>query len=242
MSAFRCFSRLLTGVMAAGPRRAVGAVVCSGHGARRSFSTLGAKKAWLGGTLSCGGAGKAMTFRGLPGIPFPHAVYTPSFHTSVPVSNKQDFYEVLGVPRTATQKEIEKAYYQLMAKKYHPDTNKEDPQAKEQFAQLAEAYEVLRDEVKRKQYDSAGFDAGQAGEGQHESGQTSHVDPEELLRTILEKLSRDLGFGDFNAKVDEPHECHMDLTFTQTVDGVTEKVSIERKSSYQVKANEPGTK
>uniref|UniRef100_A0A8C5GJH7 DnaJ homolog subfamily A member 3, mitochondrial-like n=1 Tax=Gouania willdenowi TaxID=441366 RepID=A0A8C5GJH7_GOUWI len=128
---------------------------------------------------------------------------------SVPVSNKQDFYEVLGVPRTATQKEIEKAYYQLMAKKYHPDTNKEDPQAKEQFAQLAEAYEVLRDEVKRKQYDSAGFDAGQAGEGQHESGQTSHVDPEELLRTILEKLSRDLGFGDFNAKVDEPHEVRV---------------------------------
>uniref|UniRef100_A0A8C5GQZ3 J domain-containing protein n=1 Tax=Gouania willdenowi TaxID=441366 RepID=A0A8C5GQZ3_GOUWI len=120
---------------------------------------------------------------------------------SVLVSNKQDFYKVLGVPRTATQKEIEKAYYQ-MATKYHPDTNKEDPQAKEQFAQLAEAYEVLRDEVKRKQYDSAGFDAGQAGKGQHdESGQTSHVDPEELLRTILEEFSRDLGFGDFNAKV-----------------------------------------
>lgn len=99
----------------------------------------------------------------------PHVGGTLSFHTSAPVSSKQDFYQILGVPRTATQKEIKKAYYQVcsrlagfqsawgsrslnrccvcwfvsqMAKKYHPDTNKEDPQAKEKFAQLAEAYEV----------------------------------------------------------------------------------------------------
>ncbi|XP_028310858.1 dnaJ heat shock protein family (Hsp40) member A3a isoform X2 [Gouania willdenowi] len=247
-SAVRCSSRLFPVVVAAGPHRTVGAVVCSGHGARRSFSTLGAGKAWLGGSLSCGGVGKALTLRGLPGITFPHAVYTLSFHTSAPVSNKQDFYEVLGVPRTATQKEIKKAYYQ-MAKKYHPDTNKEDPQAKEKFAQLAEAYEVLSDEVKRKQYDtygSAGFDAGQAGGGQrYWSGQTSHVDPEELFRKIFGEFSGGRGFGDFNAIFDQPQEYHMDLTFNQAAKGVNKEVSINIDSSCRRcdgKGHEPGTK
>lgn len=49
----------------------------------------------------------------LLGIKSPHAVSTLSFHTSAPVSSKQDFYQVLGIPRTATQKEIKKAYYQV---------------------------------------------------------------------------------------------------------------------------------
>lgn len=43
----------------------------------------------------------------------PHVVYKLSFHTSAPASSKQDFYQILGVPRTATQKEIKKAYYQV---------------------------------------------------------------------------------------------------------------------------------
>lgn len=47
------------------------------------------------------------------GIKSPHAVCTLSFHTSAPASSKQDFYQILGVPRTATQKEIKKAYYQV---------------------------------------------------------------------------------------------------------------------------------
>ena len=49
----------------------------------------------------------------LSGVKSPHAVYTLSFHTSAPSSSKQDFYQILGVPRTATQKEIKKAYYQV---------------------------------------------------------------------------------------------------------------------------------
>ncbi|KAI3353443.1 hypothetical protein L3Q82_019967, partial [Scortum barcoo] len=90
----------------------------------------------------------------------PHGISCHSFHTSCILANKEDFYGVLGISRTATQKDIKKAYYQL-AKKYHPDTNPDDPEAKEKFAKLAEAYEVLSDEVKRKQYDTygaAGFD------------------------------------------------------------------------------------
>jgi DnaJ family protein A protein 3 len=49
----------------------------------------------------------------VPGVKSPHVICTLSFHTSAPASNKQDFYTVLEVPRTATQKEIKKAYYQV---------------------------------------------------------------------------------------------------------------------------------
>uniref|UniRef100_A0A8C6KJ52 DnaJ homolog subfamily A member 3, mitochondrial n=1 Tax=Nothobranchius furzeri TaxID=105023 RepID=A0A8C6KJ52_NOTFU len=183
-----------------------------------------------------------------PSLKPTHAVYTASFHTSVPWSSKQDFYQVLGVPRTATQKEIKKAYYQ-MAKKYHPDTNKEDPQAKEKFAQLAEAYEVLSDEGKRKQYDtygSAGFDAGQAGGGQqYWRGQASHMDPEELFRKIFGEFSGGRGFGDINSMFDQPQEYMMELTFTQAAKGVNKELPINIDLTCprcDGKGHEPGTK
>ena len=64
------------------------------------------------------------------------------FHTSsLRIQRKRDYYEVLGIPRNASQKEIKKAYYQL-AKKYHPDTNKGDPEASKKFQEVSEAYEV----------------------------------------------------------------------------------------------------
>uniref|UniRef100_A0A8C9ZN33 DnaJ heat shock protein family (Hsp40) member A3a n=1 Tax=Sander lucioperca TaxID=283035 RepID=A0A8C9ZN33_SANLU len=209
-SAARCSSRWITVIVSSGHRRAAGAVVCTGNGGVRSFSTLGAERLWRGGNLMCGGAGKALTLRGLSGVKSPHAACTLSFHTSAPASSKQDLYQILGVSRTASQKEIKKAYYQ-MAKKYHPDTNKDDPQAKEKFAQLAEAYEILSDEGKRKQYDtygSTGFDAGQAGGGgqRYWSGQASSVDPEELFRKIFGEFSGGRGFGDFNAIFEQPQE------------------------------------
>ncbi|XP_062294713.1 dnaJ heat shock protein family (Hsp40) member A3a isoform X2 [Scomber scombrus] len=198
-SAARCSSRWITVIVSSGRSRAAGAVVCPGHGGVRSVSTLGAGKLCRGGRLECGAAGAALTLRGLSGFKSPHALCTLSFHTSAPVSSKQDLYQILGVPRTATQKEIKKAYYQ-MAKKYHPDTNKDDPQAKEKFAQLAEAYEVLSDEGKRKQYDTygstGGFDAGQAGGGQqYWTGQASNMDPEELFRKIFGEFSGGNGSG-----------------------------------------------
>ncbi|CAN0423638.1 unnamed protein product [Ascophyllum nodosum] len=89
------------------------------------------------------------------------------FHSTRP-SDKRDFYEVLGVPRGAGKSEIKKKYFQL-AKKYHPDQNKDSPDAKQKFQEVTEAYEVLGNEDSRTRYDQfghAGVDPnGGAGPG-----------------------------------------------------------------------------
>ncbi|NLC53763.1 MAG: molecular chaperone DnaJ [Firmicutes bacterium] len=68
---------------------------------------------------------------------------------------KRDYYEVLGVERGASEEEIKKAYRRL-ARKYHPDVNKEDPKAEEKFKEINEAHEVLSDPQKRAAYDRFG--------------------------------------------------------------------------------------
>lgn len=67
----------------------------------------------------------------------------------------KDYYSILGVSKTASQDEIKKAYRKL-ARKYHPDLNKDDPQAEQRFKDLNEANEVLSDAEKRKMYDQFG--------------------------------------------------------------------------------------
>src|SRR6476661_5784640 len=68
------------------------------------------------------------------------------------MAQTKDFYAVLGVPSTATQDEIKKAYRKL-AKKYHPDANANDAKAAERFKEISEAYNVVGDAEKREQYD-----------------------------------------------------------------------------------------
>ncbi|HEX9143217.1 MAG TPA: molecular chaperone DnaJ [Candidatus Binatia bacterium] len=89
---------------------------------------------------------------------------------------KRDYYEILGLDRSATQEQIKQAYRQL-ALKWHPDRNPA-PDATDRFKEIAEAYAVLSDQTKRKQYDIAGH----AGISEHWS---------------TEDLFRDFHFGDF---------------------------------------------
>lgn len=70
--------------------------------------------------------------------------------------SKREYYEILGVKKTSTEKEIKSAYRKL-AKKYHPDTNTNNKQAEQLFKEITEAYNVLSDPEKRKLYDSYGF-------------------------------------------------------------------------------------
>ena len=72
--------------------------------------------------------------------------------------SKKDYYDVLGVSKTATADEIKKAYRKL-ARQYHPDVNKDNPEAAEKFKEASEAYSVLSDEQKRAQYDQFGHAA-----------------------------------------------------------------------------------
>ncbi|GAB4575546.1 MAG: DnaJ C-terminal domain-containing protein [Anaerolineae bacterium] len=93
------------------------------------------------------------------------------------MTNYKDYYAILGVDRNASQKEIKRAYRKL-ARKYHPDVNPGDKAAEERFKEINEAYEVLGDETRRKQYDQLGQ---QYQQWQQMGGQGS-VPWEELFR------------------------------------------------------------
>ena len=73
------------------------------------------------------------------------------------MATKRDYYEVLGVPKTASDADIKKAFRQ-MAKKYHPDVNPGDKEAEAKFKEVNEAYEVLSDAKKRSEYDQFGHE------------------------------------------------------------------------------------
>ena len=80
------------------------------------------------------------------------------------MAEKRDYYEVLGVSKTATPEEIKKAY-RKKAIQYHPDKNPGDKEAEEKFKEAAEAYDVLSDSEKRAKYDQFGHSMGPQGFG-----------------------------------------------------------------------------
>ncbi|XP_072550494.1 dnaJ heat shock protein family (Hsp40) member A3a [Salminus brasiliensis] len=248
-SAARSSARWITVAVFSCQQRTCSTFACRPNSGSRTAFKFGKQWFWLGGITTREGPQRAVTLRGLSGGSSFHIIAKLSFHTSAPASNKQDLYQILGVPRTATQKEIKKAYYQ-MAKKYHPDTNKDDPQAKEKFAQLAEAYEVLSDEVKRKQYDtygSAGFEGGRAGArgGQQYWSGGASMNPEELFRKIFGEFSGAQGFGDFGTIFGQPQEYVMELTFTQAAKGVNKEITVNIDGTCHRcdgKGHEPGSK
>jgi len=101
-----------------------------------------------------------------------------------PRADRRDFYEVLGVPRTATQDEIQKAYRKL-ARQHHPDVNK-DPGAEDRFKEISEAYDVLSDPQTRRRYDAFGPGFRQVPED---------VDPEAFQRSQAGAGAGAGGFG-----------------------------------------------
>lgn len=80
------------------------------------------------------------------------------------MANKRDYYEVLGVSKSASDAEIKKAYRNV-AKQYHPDTNPDNPEAEAKFKEASEAYEVLSDNEKKGKYDQFGHAAFEQGGG-----------------------------------------------------------------------------
>ena len=97
----------------------------------------------------------------------------------------EDYYNVLNVSKSASADEIKKAYRKL-AIKWHPDKNKGDASAEEQFKKISEAYDVLSDDDKRSQYDQFGHAAFQQGGGSRGGGFQGGRDPFDMFNSFFQ--------------------------------------------------------
>jgi molecular chaperone DnaJ len=161
----------------------------------------------------------------------------------------RDLYEVLGVPKSASQDEIKKAYRKL-ARKHHPDSNPGDPEAEERFKELQDAYDVLSDPEKRKQYDQLGtrmFDgAGAAGPGGFTwSGNVGDLgDLGDLFGGLFGRRAG--GAGRARERGQRGADVGVDLTlsFEDSLKGLTTKIPVELEvvcSTCKGSGAEPGT-
>ncbi|WP_299665343.1 molecular chaperone DnaJ [uncultured Polaribacter sp.] len=150
---------------------------------------------------------------------------------------KQDFYEVLGISKSASQAEIKKGY-RKMAIKYHPDKNPDDTTAEANFKKAAEAYEVLSDENKKARYDQYGhqaFEGPQGGGGGFGGGGMNMDDIFSQFGDIFGGGGG--GFGGFGggggqrqARVKGSNmRIRVKLTLEEIAKGVEKKVKVRRK-------------
>ncbi|MFT6749518.1 MAG: molecular chaperone DnaJ [Flavobacterium sp.] len=149
---------------------------------------------------------------------------------------KQDFYDILGLSKAASQAEIKKGY-RKMAIKYHPDKNPDDKTAEENFKKAAEAYEILSDENKKARYDQyghAGFEGPQGGGGFGGGG----MDMDDIFSQFGDIFGGGGGgFSGFGggggqrqARVKGSNmRIRVKLTLEEIADGVEKKVKVRRK-------------
>ena len=153
---------------------------------------------------------------------------------------KRDYYEVLGVSKNATDEEIKRSFRKL-AKQYHPDVNKEEGAA-EKFKEIGEAYSVLSDQNKRRQYDQFGHAAfdGAAGAGGFSGfeGFSGFGFDDIDLGSIFEQFMGG-GFSSGRRNSNRPMQgddilVHIDLTFEEAVYGCSKdfKVNLKEKCSF----------
>ena len=151
---------------------------------------------------------------------------------------KQDYYDVLGISRQASQKEIRQAYRKL-ARKYHPDLNPGDKSAEEKFKQVQEAYDTLSDTKKRQMYDQFGFEQPGMGGAPGEDAGGVHFDfggfdfggnAGSSFRDLFSQFFR--GGAPAEAPVGPESgsdlEYQIEISFWEAVQGTVKKLTIAR--------------
>lgn len=142
-------------------------------------------------------------------------------------SSRQDYYEVLGVPKDASRDEIKKAFHAL-AKKYHPDFNKDNPSAKRKFQELREAYEILQDSGKRAHYDmnKAGSarsdDTEYASWGRQQSRRAYGTDFSSSFQKIFSEI-----FEEGTENITTDIQVELAISFSEAATGCTKNLSFD---------------
>ena len=139
---------------------------------------------------------------------------------------KSDYYKTLGLDRTASADQIKRAYRKL-AQKYHPDKNPDDAEAEEKFKECSEAYSVLSDPKKKKEYDQFGHVNPATGR-QHAPGGFSGF--EDIFGGFGDMFGDFFG-GSKSRRQPRPADLHgnLHLTFDEAVFGCTKSVTFSRK-------------
>jgi molecular chaperone DnaJ len=144
------------------------------------------------------------------------------------MSNK-DYYKILGVPKSASQSEIKKSYRKL-SKKYHPDLNPDNKEAEEKFKEIAESYDVLGDEQKRKNYDTFGSAGGRGYQNMNDFFSSGFggggASFEDIFGDIFNNSRR--GAQNFRKK-GRNLRIQIGLSISDIVNGVKKVVAIKRK-------------